>query len=100
MWPGQRARELLLLAGASVRAGLLAQAVRGFKERCKADGNPAHAEGERRRSGWQEWASFAHGMAGGRFQSLGAVLTLGAALPMGAALGFGPWQGYGTPWRA
>eukprot|EP00964_Phaeocystis_antarctica_P156769 scaffold126615_cov63-Phaeocystis_antarctica.AAC.2 len=41
-----------------------------------------------------------HGMAGGRLQSLGAVLALGAALPMGAALGFGPWQGYGTPWRA
>ena len=59
VWPpGQRARELLLLlAGASVLKGLLAQAVRGFKERCKADGNPLHAEGERRRSGWQEWSS-------------------------------------------
>ena len=59
VWPGQRARALLLLlAAALMRMGSLAQAVRGFKERCKADGNPLlHAEGERRRSGWQEWTS-------------------------------------------
>ena len=83
VWPpGQRARELLLLlAGASVLKGLLAQAVRGFKERCKADGNPAHAEGERRRSGSQEWAS-------------SPVLGSGSGLGGGSTLGggSGPWS--------